>query len=79
LSWEELNAHLLHHGIRAHRDEVGSDGRSIGVTIRQHVETIHADLLVMGAFSHSRVLEFVLGGATKNILKKPPVPVILSH
>jgi nucleotide-binding universal stress UspA family protein len=38
-----------------------------------------ADLLVMGAYGHSRVREFVLGGATKSVLARPSVPTLLSH
>ena len=79
VSWEELRMHLLRHGISAQRDEINSEGRPIGDVLRQYVETIRADLLVMGAFGHSRLVEFVLGGATRNILNKPPVPVLLSH
>jgi nucleotide-binding universal stress UspA family protein len=38
-----------------------------------------ANLLVMGAFGHSRMLEFILGGATRSVLSAPPVPVFISH
>jgi nucleotide-binding universal stress UspA family protein len=38
-----------------------------------------ADMLVMGAFGHSRIREFVLGGVTRSMLTKPPVPVFLSY
>ena len=38
-----------------------------------------ADLLVMGAYGHSRWREFVLGGATRSLLSKPPLPILFSH
>jgi nucleotide-binding universal stress UspA family protein len=38
-----------------------------------------ADLLVMGAFSHSRLWGFVLGGVTEDILKSASLPVLMSH
>ena len=37
------------------------------------------DLLVMGAYGHSRLREFILGGATKRLLSKPPLPILFSH
>ncbi|MGZ6022234.1 MAG: universal stress protein, partial [Rhizomicrobium sp.] len=47
--------------------------------LTEYVQSNKADLLVMGAYGHSRIREFVLGGATRSILDKPPVPVFLSH
>jgi nucleotide-binding universal stress UspA family protein len=43
------------------------------------VEYRNADLLVMGAYGHSRLREFVLGGATKSMLTRPPSPIFMSH
>ena len=40
---------------------------------------IGADLLVMGAYGHSRFREWVLGGATETALKDAKIPVLLSH
>jgi nucleotide-binding universal stress UspA family protein len=37
------------------------------------------DLLVMGAYGHSRLREFILGGATNSLLSKPPLPILFSH
>ncbi|HET8543122.1 MAG TPA: universal stress protein, partial [Pseudolabrys sp.] len=39
----------------------------------------NADLLVMGAYGHTRIRDFILGGATKSIMLQPPAPVFLSH
>jgi len=36
-------------------------------------------MLVMGAYGHSRLREFVMGGATKSLLSKPPLPILFSH
>jgi nucleotide-binding universal stress UspA family protein len=40
---------------------------------------VDADLLVMGGYGHSRVQEFVLGGATRDVVTDPILPVLLSH
>jgi nucleotide-binding universal stress UspA family protein len=45
----------------------------------QATEANRVDLLVMGAYGHCRFREFVLGGATKSMLSRPPVPTFLSH
>ena len=53
--------------------------RSIGDDIQSKAQELRADLLVMGGFGHSRLREFVLGGATADILSKPMLPVLMSH
>lgn len=40
---------------------------------------MQADLIVMGAYGHSRLRELVFGGATRSLLKAPPVPVLMSR
>jgi len=75
----ELAKHLARHGIEIILDEVDAEGRRIGEVLEAHVTYRNADLLVMGAYGHSRIREFVLGGATKSMLARPPVPLLLSH
>jgi len=38
-----------------------------------------ADMIVMGGYGHSRLREFVLGGATRGLLEAMTVPVLMSH
>lgn len=75
----ELQKHLQCHGIEAVLETVDAGGRSIGDVLRNSVESKNADLLVMGAFGHSRIRDFVLGGATKSMIAQPPIPIFLSH
>jgi nucleotide-binding universal stress UspA family protein len=75
----ELGRHLARHGVEAALESVDAAGRGIGQALESFVRAHGADLLVMGAYGHSRVREFVLGGATKSILARPPVPTLLSH
>jgi nucleotide-binding universal stress UspA family protein len=75
----ELAKHLARHGVDVVLDEVDAKGRGIGDVFEAHVTYRNADLLVMGAYGHSRLREFVLGGATKSMLTRPPAPVFLSH
>ena len=78
-SGAELAKYLARHGVNVVLDVIDAAGRSIGDTIEAHVGSRNGDLLVMGAYGHSRIREFVLGGATKSMLARPPVPIFLSH
>ncbi|ABX19560.1 universal stress protein [Burkholderia multivorans] len=76
----DVAAYLERHGIRASFSTTPRD-RSVGVgaTLLNRVTDLHADLLVMGLYSHARMHERVLGGATRTILEAMTVPVLLSH
>jgi nucleotide-binding universal stress UspA family protein len=78
-SSEELAKNLARHDIDVVLDKVDANGRSIGEALQSHALALHADLLVMGAYGHSRLREFVLGGATRSLLSKPPLPILFSH
>ncbi len=78
-SSSELAKNLAKHGIDVVVEEVDAAGRAIGTVFAEQVASRRADILVMGAYGHSRFREFVLGGATRSILTKPPIPVLLSH
>ena len=65
--------------IDATPDCIDAAGRRIGEILSSYLTSNQADLLVMGAYGHSRVREFILGGATRSMLIKPPLPILLSH
>ena len=78
-SGAELAKHLARHGVDAVLDEVDAKDRGIGEVFEAHATYRNADLLVMGAYGHSRIREFILGGATKSMLSRPPLPIFMSH
>jgi nucleotide-binding universal stress UspA family protein len=78
-SAEELSKNLSRHGIDIVLDRVDAKGRPIGDVLEAYVAAHAPDMLVMGAYGHSRLREFVLGGATKRLLSKPPLPILFSH
>jgi len=78
-SGADLAKHLSHHGVKINLEAVDAAGRKIGDVLKSFVTSHKGDLLVMGAYGHSRVREFILGGATRNMLSRPPVPILLSH
>jgi nucleotide-binding universal stress UspA family protein len=75
----ELAKHLACHWVNVVLDVVDAAGRRIGDVLRSYVASNNADLLVMGAYGHSRLREFILGGATAGMLSRPPLPVFMSH
>ena len=75
----ELATHLSRHGITASIDEVDAGGRDFGTVLDQFVIDNKIDLVVMGAYGHSRFREFILGGATRSVMLNPLVPIFLSH
>jgi nucleotide-binding universal stress UspA family protein len=78
-SSEELAKNLSRHGIDVIVDRVDAAGRPIGESLMREIASHKADLLVMGAYGHSRFREFILGGATQSMLSKPPLPILFSH
>ena len=78
-SGASLVKHLAQHGIKAGFDMPTIGGSSIGKVLEANVNANNMDLLVMGAYRHSRLREFVMGGATYTILGHPPCWVLMSH
>jgi nucleotide-binding universal stress UspA family protein len=75
----EVCEHLARHGVEAAFRHFDSRGRAVGEAIVDAARELGGDLLVMGAFAHSRLRDLVLGGATRRILDATPMPVFLSH
>lgn len=61
-----------------HRAIPSADG-AIGDILQHAALDDEAGLLVMVAYGHSRMREFILGGATKSVLRSPRLPVFMSH
>ena len=78
-SGAELAKHLARHGVDVVLDTVDAAGRGIGDVLESYVTSRNADVLVMGAYGHSRIREFILGGATQSMLSQPPLPIVFSH
>jgi nucleotide-binding universal stress UspA family protein len=74
-----LVRHLAEHGINATFETVKIDGSSVGKVFETYVRKQAIDLLVMGAYRHSRLNEIVWGGATKTVIGRPPCWVMMSH
>jgi nucleotide-binding universal stress UspA family protein len=74
-----IAAALARHDVNVTLKTMRADKGSIGNAIAEAVRVERADVLVMGAYGHSRMREFVFGGATRHMLKHMPIPVLLAH
>ena len=70
LSWHEVQAEVV---------ELAPDHRLVGEVLLEEAERVSADLLVMGAYSHSRVRELILGGVTRHVLQNADLPVLMAQ
>ncbi len=70
---------LAAHEVKADFVEVDLGAQSVARIVLDQARHIDADLIVMGAYGHSRLKEFVLGGATKEILNTTHIPLLVSH
>jgi nucleotide-binding universal stress UspA family protein len=78
-SGAELCKHLAGHGVEVTFDKIQAKGRAIGDVLEAFAVERSIDLLVMGAYGHSKLREFILGGATKHVLAHPFTWTLLSH
>ncbi|HEY4802549.1 MAG TPA: universal stress protein [Paraburkholderia sp.] len=76
----EAAAWLDLHGVQASfHDSVRDPAVQTGTALLSRASDLHADLIVAGAYAHSRVHECVLGGVTRTLLEAMTVPVLMSH
>jgi nucleotide-binding universal stress UspA family protein len=75
----DIAHHLAQHGIATEAATTVVDGISTGDALLNYASDCGADLIVMGAYGHSRARELILGGVTRQILRQMTVPVLMSH
>ena len=74
-----LADYLALHGVVADVHLVDARGRAAGEVLLETAEKAKTDLLVMGGYSHSRLLEFIIGGVTQHIRSHATIPVLMAH
>lgn len=80
LSATDLEGHLAWHGVDVNIHQVmPASAESLGKAILQAAAGEGADMLLMGAFTHSRLRELLMGGVTRTILDCATLPVMLAH
>ncbi len=75
----DIARHLAQHGVATDSRTVSGTSISTGDAILNRAADLGADLVVMGAYGHSRMRELVMGGVTRHILDHMTVPILFSH
>tara|TARA_R100000750_G_scaffold27852_2_gene17703 strand:+ start:4448 stop:5320 length:873 start_codon:yes stop_codon:yes gene_type:complete len=70
---------LARHGVKTEVDVLAKTLPRVSDVLLRHVSDLDADMVVMGAYGHSRFREAILGGATRNMLEQAGVPVFMAH
>ncbi|WP_416798095.1 universal stress protein [Ciceribacter azotifigens] len=75
----DIATYLARHGIKVTVDRLEGRGRPVATVLLQRAAELSADLLVMGAYGHSRVTERVFGGVTQSMIGGAGIPVLLAR
>lgn len=75
----DIALHLARHGVNAEAASTVSAGIEVADTILARASDLGADMIVCGAYGHSRTREWVFGGVTESLLRNTTVPTLLSH
>jgi nucleotide-binding universal stress UspA family protein len=79
LSTTDIVTALTRHGVKCEAVRSFAGDVAVGGSLLSGLADDGSDLLVMGAYGHSRLREFVFGGATQHVLKHMTAPVLMSH
>ena len=75
----ELATYLGWHGIACDTHTISGPASTVGPKLMEELAGVSADLLVMGAYTHSRMRQLILGGVTRHVLETASVPVLMAH
>jgi nucleotide-binding universal stress UspA family protein len=76
---DDMVAHLRRHGVSVEVARVPASEGDIGRLLLSQAREFQADMIVMGAFHHSRWREFILGGVTLTMLEEATIPLFMAH
>jgi nucleotide-binding universal stress UspA family protein len=76
---DDMMAHLKRHGVTAEALRVTAGEGDMGRLLLSTAGDLGADMMVMGAFHHSRWREFILGGVTLTVLEQATIPLFMAH
>ena len=79
MPWVEVEGHLAHHGVVAEVATAKRHGRRVADVILDQAREVSADLVIMGAYGHTRLREHVFGGATLDMFTASESPLLVAH
>lgn len=71
--------YLARHGVKVTVDRIPSLGRAVADALKCYATDCAAELLVMGAYGHSRLRERIFGGVTRSMIEEPTLPTFMSR
>lgn len=74
-----LSQYLARQGVKVEIDVLAKTMPRVSDVLLRHATDVAADLIVMGAYGHSRFREAILGGATRNMLEQSAITVFMAH
>lgn len=75
----DIARHLARHGLNVEAKRLVSGELDVASTLLSHFVDDSIDLVVMGGYGHSRIREFILGGATRGMLASATIPAFMAH
>jgi nucleotide-binding universal stress UspA family protein len=75
----DIARHLARHGAQVEVRRLASGGKDVGSLLLSQAAAFDADLLVMGAYGHSHLREWMFGGVTRTVLYEAGLPVLMSR
>jgi nucleotide-binding universal stress UspA family protein len=75
----DIARHLARHGAHVEVRRVSSSGKEVGSLLLSQAAALGADLLVMGAYGHTQLREWIFGGVTRTVLYEAGLPVLMSR
>jgi nucleotide-binding universal stress UspA family protein len=75
----QIARHLARHGLNVDVKRIMASDTDVTNTLLSYAADSSTDFIVMGGYGHSRLREWILGGATRGILQSMTVPVLMSH
>jgi nucleotide-binding universal stress UspA family protein len=76
---DDLVNYLGCHDIQAEVAQIDDSGRPIGHVLLEKSKEVGADMMVMGAYTHSRLRHMMIGGPTSVVLQNAEIPVLMAH
>jgi nucleotide-binding universal stress UspA family protein len=71
--------YLARHGVRVGVDRLPGSGRPVADVLGRHAGDMGAQMIVMGAYGHSRLRQRILGGVTRSMIENPPLPIFMAR
>jgi nucleotide-binding universal stress UspA family protein len=75
----DVASYLARHGVKVTVDRLPRGNHSVADVLRRHAVDTAAEMLVMGAYGHSRLRQRIFGGVTRSMLEKPPLPIFMAR